>query len=200
MFPLGTVLFPGMALPLHVFEARYRALTGWCLEHDSPLGIVLIERGREVGGGDVRFSVGTEARIVQSAALPDGRWVLVLVGQRRIRIDRWLGEAPFPRAEVTALEEDRGGPDATSVRDALEHRVRRALALKAELGEWDGDLTPSLPDDPAHAVWHAGGMGLLGEVDAQRLLETDGLDARLALLTSLLDDELHVLALRARGR
>jgi Lon protease-like protein len=200
MFPLATVLFPSLALPLHVFEPRYRALTGWCLEHDSPLGIVLIERGSEVGGGDVRFSVGTEARIVQSAALPDGRWVLVLVGQRRIRIDRWVGESPFPRAEVTPLEDGPGGPDVAVVRDALAERVRRALALKAELGEWGGDEVPELPDDPALAVWHAGGLGLLGAVDAQRLLEADGLDARLALLTSLLDDELHVLALRAWGR
>jgi len=200
MFPLGTVLFPGMAIPLHVFETRYRALTGWCLEHDSPLGIVLIERGSEVGGGDVRFTVGTEARIVQSAALPDGRWVLVLVGERRVRIDRWLGEAPFPRAEVTPLEDGPGGADAVAVRDALEDRVRRAVALKVELGEWDDAAPPSLPHDPALAVWHAGGMGLLGPADAQRLLETDGLDARLALLASLLDEELHVLALRAWGR
>ncbi len=200
MFPLGTVLFPGAVLPLHVFEPRYRALTGWCLEHDSPLGIVLIERGSEVGGGDVRFSVGTEARIVEAAALPDGRWVLVLVGERRVRIDRWLGETPFPRAEVTPLEDAAAGPDAAALRDALQDRVHRALALKAELGEWAADVSPSLPDDPALAVWHAAGLGLLGEADAQRLLETGGLDARLALLSSLLDEELHVLALRAWGR
>src|SRR5436853_6718065 len=116
MFPLGTVRFPGLAVRLHVFEPRYRALTGWCLEHDSALGIVLIERGSEVGGGDVRFSVGTEARIVQSAALPDGRWVLVLVGERRIRIERWVGGSPFPRAEVAALGDGPGGPRLAVVR------------------------------------------------------------------------------------
>lgn len=211
MFPLGTVLFPGAVLPLHVFEPRYRALTGWCLEHDGRLGIVLIERGSEVGGGDVRFSVGTQARIVESAALPDGRWVLVLVGERRIRIDEWLEESPFPRAEVTVLDEADGGDqpggpggpdtaDAAAMRDAVVDRVHRALALKAELGEWDDDVAPALSADPDLAVWQAGGLGLLGEADAQRLLGTDGRQARLALLTSLLDEELHVLALRAWGR
>src|SRR5207253_3012489 len=80
MFPLGTVLFPGITLPLHVFEPRYQALTRSCLDGDGHLGITLIERGSEVGGGDVRFAVGTRARIAQAVALDDGRWFLVLVG------------------------------------------------------------------------------------------------------------------------
>ncbi|MEN3314917.1 MAG: uncharacterized protein V7605_1151, partial [Acidimicrobiaceae bacterium] len=54
MFPLGTVLFPGLALPLHVFEPRYQSLVQACLDGDGHFGIVLIERGSEVGGGDVR--------------------------------------------------------------------------------------------------------------------------------------------------
>ena len=196
MFPLGTVLFPGTAIPLHVFEPRYRALTGFCIEHDSPLGIVLIERGSEVGGGDVRFSVGTQARIVDSAALPDGRWVLVIVGERRVRVDRWLGEEPFPRAEVTVLE-DEGELDGVTVREALQGRLRQAVALKAALGEGD-ESEVALAADPRLAVWQAAASGLVSVVDAQRLLETDKLADRLARLTSLLDEELAVLALRAR--
>jgi Lon protease-like protein len=81
MFPLGTVLFPGGVVPLHVFEPRYRALTGYCLERDERLGIVLIERGSEVGGGDVRFRVGTRGVIARAQALPDGRWLVVVVGE-----------------------------------------------------------------------------------------------------------------------
>ena len=200
MFPLGTVLFPGTAIPLHVFEPRYRALTGFCIEHDCPLGIVLIERGYEVGGGDVRFSVGTQARIVESAALPDGRWVLVVVGERRIRIDLWSGEEPFPRAEVTVLDEDPGGVGMEEVRAAVEGRIRRALALKAALGEGEPGQEVALADDPVLAVWQAAASGLVSVVDAQRLLETDGLADRLARLTALLDEELDVLALRARER
>lgn len=204
MFPLGTVLFPGGILPLHVFEPRYRALTGYCLEHDQRLGIVLIERGSEVGGGDVRFSVGTESRIAEAAALPDGRWVLVLVGERRIRVERWLPEAPFPRAEVSDLEDDEGSgasPDDAAAWDGLVRRVHTALALKAELGEWPPEqVAPELDRDPVVATWQAAGLGLVGPADGQRLLETGGVDDRLGLLTSMLDDEIGVLALRAGGR
>ena len=62
MFPLGNVLFPHAQLPLHVFEPRYRALAETCLAGDGEFGVVLIERGSEVGGGDTRFSIGTVAR------------------------------------------------------------------------------------------------------------------------------------------
>ena len=86
MFPLGAVLFPSMVLPLHVFEPRYRALTRDCLAGDRRFGVVLIERGSEVGGGDVRFSVGTAAQIVEAAELPDGRFALGTVGVQRVRV------------------------------------------------------------------------------------------------------------------
>src|SRR3984885_12142090 len=76
MFPLGTVLFPHAVIPLHVFEPRYRALMRHCLDADRRFGVVLIERGSEVGGGDQRASVGTQGVITRAAELPDGRWVL----------------------------------------------------------------------------------------------------------------------------
>src|ERR1700716_2301802 len=74
MFPLGNVLFPHAQLSLHVFEPRYRALAEACLAGDGEFGVVLIERGSEVGGGDTRFSIGTVARIVAAGRLPDGRY------------------------------------------------------------------------------------------------------------------------------
>src|SRR3954464_862389 len=76
MFPLGTVLFPHAPLPLHLFEERYRLLAETCLRGDGRFGVVLIERGFEVGGGDQRFGVGTVARIVEAARTPDGRYLL----------------------------------------------------------------------------------------------------------------------------
>ena len=72
MFPLGTVLFPHGVLPIHVFEPRYRAMVDDCLAGDARFGVVLIERGSEVGGGDTRFHVGTVAQIVQAGKMPDG--------------------------------------------------------------------------------------------------------------------------------
>ena len=69
MFPLGTVLFPHGVLPLRVFEPRYRLMIAHCLEQDARFGVVLIERGSEVGGGDTRFHVGTVAQIVYLGTL-----------------------------------------------------------------------------------------------------------------------------------
>ena len=77
MFPLGSVLFPHAALPLHVFEPRYRALVEDCLAGEPDFGVVLIERGSEVGGGETCFGVGTVTRIVEAGQFPDGRYALV---------------------------------------------------------------------------------------------------------------------------
>src|SRR5258707_10636188 len=100
MFPLGSVLFPYALMPLHVFEPRYRQLVDRCLAGDGTFGVVLIERGSEVGGGDVRFDVGTRTRIHRAEQLDDGRWVLLTVGTERISVRRWLPDDPFPRAEI----------------------------------------------------------------------------------------------------
>src|SRR5205085_6222751 len=94
MFPLSTVLFPYAPLPLHVFEPRYRALVRDCIAGDGEFGVVLIERGFEVGGGDSRFDVGTVAQLVEAAELDDGRWLLTTVGTRRIRVATWIPDDP----------------------------------------------------------------------------------------------------------
>ncbi|MGZ4700329.1 MAG: LON peptidase substrate-binding domain-containing protein, partial [Ilumatobacteraceae bacterium] len=68
MFPLGTVLLPGVVLPLHVFEPRYQQLVRDCLDaSEHEFGVVLIDRGSEVGGGDSRLPIGVIARLVQVA-------------------------------------------------------------------------------------------------------------------------------------
>ncbi len=103
MFPLGTVLFPSLFLPLHVFEPRYRVLARRCMDGDREFGVVLIERGSEVGGNDVRTMVGTVAQIVDATELDDGRWVLGTVGTRRVRVREWLADDPFPRADDRGL-------------------------------------------------------------------------------------------------
>ncbi|MBV8561278.1 MAG: LON peptidase substrate-binding domain-containing protein, partial [Acidimicrobiia bacterium] len=155
MFPLQTVLFPGVALPLHVFEPRYRALTRDCLDGDRRFGVVLIERGSEVGGGDVRVSVGTCAHVTEAAELEDGRWLLMVVGAERIAVRRWLPDDPYPRAEVEALADAPAGPDAANRRDTVGRILRQALALKAELGEPAAAATVELDADPAVAAYQA---------------------------------------------
>ena len=96
MFPLGTVLFPHALLPLHVFEPRYRLMTERVLRGDGEFGVVLIERGSEVGGGDTRFDVGTVARVVRAQELPDGGYALATVGIRRIRVDALASRRSVP--------------------------------------------------------------------------------------------------------
>jgi Lon protease-like protein len=110
LFPLNTVLCPGIALPLHVFEDRYRAMVRHCLESSSPFGVVLIRTGREVGTGAISFTgIGTIAEIRDAGAYDDGRYDLLVVGTRRFEIRRVLsGRRPYLVAEVDVLAEDLG--------------------------------------------------------------------------------------------
>ena len=200
MFPLGSVLFPSLVLPLHVFEERYRQLTRDCLAGGREFGVVLIERGSEVGGGDVRTTVGTVARIVEAEEYPDGRFALVAVGVRRIVVDEWLPDDPYPRAEVHDWpdpEVDEAAADA-----ALADMVgpfRRAVALKSELGESGVPATIELDDDAGVAAFQAAAVGPLGPLDRLRVLGTEGVLERLALLTTLFAEEADVLDARLSG-
>jgi Lon protease-like protein len=195
MFPLGTVLFPHGVLPLHVFEPRYRALTERCLADDSLFGVVLIERGSEVGGGDRRFDVGTTARIVQAGRVDDGRWVLVTVGEHRVRVSRWLPDDPYPIADVDVLAE-LGGPAAASLIPDIGRALQRLLALRTELGEPGPGVDVTLDDDPVRASFEACALASLGPFDAQQLLELDDTAERLTRLGALLDEETTVLEFR----
>lgn len=188
MFPLGTVLFPRMLLPLHVFEPRYRALVRDVLAGDREFGVTLIERGSEVGGGDVRTSVGTVARVLEAEELEDGRWVVAAVGTGRIRVVDWLDDDPYPRAEVVAYPESRVGPDAAALRSSVAARLRRVLALRSELDRGDVPLTLELDEDPVAASHQAAVLAAANPLDAQRLLAAGSATERLALLLDVLDD------------
>jgi uncharacterized protein len=190
MFPLGTVLFPHMVLPLHVFEPRYRALMHDVLDGDREFGVALISRGHEVGGGDLRTDVGTVARIVQAEELEDGRWLTIAVGTRRVRIDRWLPDDPYPLAMVEDLEEPSGASAADrwdGLLTAATARLRRVLAMQAELGEETLPATFELAEDPEVAAWQLAVVAPLNPLDAQRILAADGHRERLALLSDALE-------------
>lgn len=190
MFPLGNVLFPGLVLPLHVFEPRYRTLVDWCLRADPPeFGVVLIERGSEVGGADVRTHVGTVARIVEAARFDDGRWAVGAVGVRRLRVQRWLADDPFPRAEVDDWPEPDPVVPLEDGYASVRRLLRRSLALKAELGEEAAPATVSLVPDPVAGSYHAAALAPIGPADKQRLLEAADATDRLGLLGSLLAEE-----------
>jgi Lon protease-like protein len=202
MFPLGTVLVPGMVLPLHVFEPRYRRMVDDSrTHHDSTFGVVLIERGSEVGGGDVRTDVGTLARIVRAEELPDGRWILGVVGIHRIRVERWLPDDPYPRAEIHVwVEELREPAEAVEAtdgdRDEVTTLLRRAAALRREMGEPAPPLDLELADDPVVAGYQAAVVAPLGPADRQALLAAPTVPARWRLLRALLVDQIDLLQAR----
>lgn len=203
MFPLGTVLFPHMPLPLHVFEMRYRQLTRDCLRSGREFGVVLIERGSEVGGGESRFSVGTVARIVTEAEFPDGRWALVARGEERIRVQTWLPDDPYPLALVERVRDPGTWVEPAKLTEC-EPLVRRALALAAELdlaGEMPA-LTPAtfrLSPEPLVAAWQLCAALPSGPADRQRLLEAED-GSRLDLLAGLAREASELFAYRLGGR
>ena len=195
MFPLGSVLLPGAPLSLHVFEPRYRQLVQDCVRADAhEFGVVLIERGSEVGGGDVRRDVGTMARMLQVAELPGDRFAVLSVGDRRIRVRGWLPDDPYPLAEVDDWPEegDRHWSGAGDHIESLVQRVRRAPAVAIELGDLTAELgvDPDLEfsDEPTLAGFRLSTLAPLGDVDRYALLSAPGPRVRLALLGELLGE------------
>jgi len=192
MFPLGMVLLPGGILPLHVFEPRYRDMIVDCLKQDGEpeFGQALITHGSDAGGGDERSLVGTVAQMIRVDALDEERYSLVTVGTRRIRINAWLPDDPYPLADVDDWPDDDPDPAGLAVAVAATHgRVRAALALAAELGEVHTDLAESeISDDPLVATYHLASLAPVGPSDRFRLLSASGPMARLDVLDEVLDD------------
>lgn len=197
MFPLGSVLLPGTVLPLHVFEPRYLAMMRDCVDqYDYEFGVALIERGSEVGGGDQRTTVGTVARMVQMGELGDGRLLVVCVGTRRIRVNAWLPDDPYPLADVDdwpdASDGEAGGNVVGSGFDdriaQVTGRVRRAAALAVELGDRGGDAASDLSDDAVVASYQLAALLPVGAADTYRLLAAQGPGERVAMIADMLDD------------
>ncbi|MDT0165482.1 LON peptidase substrate-binding domain-containing protein [Actinotalea sp. AC32] len=185
MFPLGAVLFPGMPLPLRVFEPRYVAMLAAVLEDPQrEFGVVLIERGSEVGGGDVRFDVGTVARIA-SVDVAEGWIELVATGAERFEVVRWLGDDPFPRAEVRELPTLDLDASAQPALDAAEALVRATLTRASEFVEltWPPDV--ELSARPFERIWQVAGIAPLGSLDQLTLLRST---TAAELLTTLVEE------------
>lgn len=196
MFPLGTVLLPGAVLPLHIFEPRYRALIRDVLDGDGEFGVVLIDRGHEVGGGEHRTDRGTVARVLEAEELDDGRWLAITVGTRRVRVTEWLDDDPYPRAVVEDDPDPRPGDDIVPLRDEVATALRRVLALRSELGEEAPPADTPLHEDHTHASYQAAIMTGPSAHDAQRLLVAATPAERFRLLRDVLEDTEAVLRFR----
>lgn len=192
MFPLGMVLLPGGVLPLHVFEPRYREMIVDCLKDDGDphFGQALITHGWESGGGDERSMVGTVAQIVQIEALDDDRYAMVTVGTRRIRINEWLPDDPYPIADVDDWPDvDPAAPELDAAVSAAHVRVKHVLGLAAQVGDVPADLADTaISDDALTATYNLASLAPIGPADRYRLLAAAGPIERLDVLREVLDD------------
>jgi uncharacterized protein len=231
LFPLHAVLAPGIALPLHVFEPRYRAMVRHCLDTSTPFGIVLIRDGSEVlrdGDGEQEVSicaVGTLAEIREASRFSDGRWRLLVVGDRRFVVRQvYPDREAYLVADVDVLEDPIGN---AAVARALVGRVTRrfvdylrllqprdgeaveSIDVQVEVEVAERDVTAAagggpealsaaleIPDDPSTLSFLLAGIVQVEPSRRQALLEAPTAERRLRNLDTLLDLELMLLARR----
>lgn len=214
-FPLHTVLYPHLPLPLHIFEERYRAMTRDVLADGSPFDgrfvVSMITEGSEVGGEAAARAVGTICEIRSAEHLPDGRWLLLVVGIARARIVSVDRSGPYAVAEVEELPEPTGDGAARllpAVQQALDGylaTVKRFVARTASRGEHSQeqpDVTASLdqvlkpirlPDEPVAASYAVAGVLQVELSRKQQLLELADAATRLRAELELLRREARFL-------
>ena len=196
MFPLGSVLFPGVIVPLRVFEDRYRALVHHLIREPDPahrlFGSVGIREGYEVGdhGAQSLFRVGCRLQLTDVEAHEDGTFDIIAVGRDRIRLDRLDTSGPFPAGEVATM------PPAESQVDpaVIEQALALFTAYRAAVTPYRGDPHPGdLPRDPTYLSWSLGATCLLTLPQRQSLLEADNAAVRLAQVTGMLRREIQTM-------
>jgi Lon protease-like protein len=139
LFPLNTVLCPGIALPLHIFEPRYRLMIERCIEQAAPFGIVVIRAGREVGSDEVAIAgVGTFAEIREATRRPDGRYDILVVGSGRFAVEAVdTVKEPYLVAEVTGIDDEVG--DLATATSLAARAMRRFVAYLQLLQPMEGE-------------------------------------------------------------
>lgn len=194
MFPLGSVVFPYSGVPLRVFEPRYLRLFEDVVSGDRMFGTVLIERGFEVGGGDVRTDIGTRVRIIAHQDLDGGHKAVVVAGVERIRVLEWLPDDPHPWAMVAPMPDP---PDLVDdLREAVRTRLDRVLALASELGADVAAIDVAVSRDPVAASYQYASMIPVTPLDSFRLLRAEGPRRRMELAIEMLDEQTELIRSR----
>jgi Lon protease-like protein len=196
MFPLNAVLFPGVTLPLHVFEDRYRALVHHLIRIEDPservFGSVAIREGYEVGdhGAQSLFRVGCSLQLTEVETNPDGSFEIVAVGLERIQLDRLDSSGPYPVGHVSLRPEP-----VVAVPDHVVERARATFtAYRAALSQFRPDpYEGTLPRDAEYLSWTLAACAPLPMSERQSLLEADDAEERLILVTDLLRAELRAM-------
>ena len=197
IFPLNVILFPGMQLPLHIFEPRYQLMVRRCLagdyfDCDKAFGVALIVAGREGESETVPAPVGCIADITQSVAMPDGRFNLMCVGRRRFEIISLREEDNYLVGSIEWLDDERG--EAINAHDDLIEAARTRSALESYLqaiAHNAGSLAPDvmqleIPSSPEDFSMWVAALLPLAPHEKQPLLETTSTLHRLQREYSLL--------------
>ncbi|HUF06164.1 MAG TPA: LON peptidase substrate-binding domain-containing protein [Candidatus Binatia bacterium] len=214
-FPLHTVLFPHLPLPLHIFEERYRSMVADVMAEGSPYAgrfvVSMITEGPEVGGEAVTERMGTICEVRSAEQLPDGRWVLIGVGVARARLGTVDRSGPYAIVEAAEIGEPVGEeagalvPRVQAALDAYVATVKRFVLRTASVGEHAQelpDVTASLdqvlkpihlPDDPVAASYAVGGVLQVELTRKQQLLELPDAATRLRAELELLRREIRLL-------
>ena len=207
VFPLGTVLFPGLVLPLHIFEERYRTLVRELVAAtgDGPheFGVVTLRRGVEVlqpAESDTAptpvtapqlYDVGCTAELRQVTELPDGRFDIVTVGRRRFKVvSVESGTSPYLTAQVEWMPDDAAGDD---VADQLAPRVLAAFRTYLNLLRPDSEILDQVPDDPTVLSHLVAASAQLTTDERQLLLAAPDTATRLRTELKLLTREAGLL-------
>ena len=192
LFPLNLVLFPGMRLPLHIFEERYKAMIGGCIEEEEPFGVLLIKEGQESGEPAEPVQVGTTARITQISRLEEGRLNILTQGERRFELVEIIQTRPHMVGLVRYLEEE-SEEESEEVTEPLLAEIREKYTtflkqLATVAGGWNSRV--DLPEEPSQLSTEViASLSSSIEVPTevrQRLLETQVLQLRLELLLPIL--------------
>jgi Lon protease-like protein len=176
MFPLGSVLLPAMPLPLRIFEERYLKLLGDLVASETPeFGVVLIERGKEVGGGEKRMSIGTIASVTEIGTTQEFLG-LESFGSQRFRVNAWLPDDPYPLADIDLLPDLIWDDSLHPAKAHLETKVRQLLAFVSEFGNLQFGADIEFSEDPMEACWQLAGVLPVGPLDQIDLLSSQSAD------------------------
>ena len=191
LFPLNLVLFPGMPLPLHIFEERYKAMIGDCMSNNTPFGVSLIRSGQEVGSPAEPFTTGTTARVLRSELLEQGRMNILTKGERRYEIIEITQEEPHVAALVKLLDEPVGEGFTGISAELTEEYTKLIRGLTTLSGGYMSEVT--IPQDPVELSYM-----IAANLDAptplrQELLEVPTAADRLNRLIPLLRRRNHAL-------
>ncbi|MBI4310777.1 MAG: LON peptidase substrate-binding domain-containing protein [Chloroflexi bacterium] len=187
IFPLSSVLFPQMMLPLQVFEDRYKRMLRDCLEADSRFGVALIKEGAEVGEPATPHTIGTVARIRRVSPGEDGRYGVLVLGERRFRIREMLQWKPYEKAVVSFPVEIEGDPPmSTNEVEAI--RYKAAVFLRTLLGLQGGwSRKVESPTDPIDLSYYIASVTRGDPRRQQEILEALSARKRLELLLPLIE-------------